>query len=237
MKIKIVIAMLVACLALMGSQALWDRDLRFLGAGGMAGLRGTGGFPLEAGLRGAVGRVRNILGGNMDLAAGQLVLKLDTGPWSWNAHAGRWNLAWDAGEERRFHLPGHDPTQRQSLSLDMAGVGARWHGSIPFETRWFGSRNRESRETSEEVQASVGSRERIYWPQLSYTWQRLSSTGTLYPVNGDEWWFYRTTQGHRIDVSVPLPGQWLASLSSMKQRGYGEDYQVTRTMLVLVKKF
>ena len=65
---------------LLVSQALWDRDLRFVGAGGMAGFRSADGLVQEAGLRVAAGRVRNVLGGRMDLAAGQAVLKLDTGP-------------------------------------------------------------------------------------------------------------------------------------------------------------
>jgi len=222
---------------LLASEALWDRDLRFLGAGGRAGFRTMDGVLQEAGLRGAVGRVRNILGGRMDLAAGQLVLKADTGPWSWTAHAGRWNLSWDPGEERLRRLPRHNDFERQSLSMDAVGAAARWNARFPFEARWFRSRNRENRETSEEVQASVGSRERVYWPYLSYTWQRLSSTGTLYPVNGDEWWFYRSAQGYRLEGAVPLPGHWSASLVYFKQSGPGEYYEVTRTMLVLVKRF
>src|SRR5512133_1434007 len=62
---------------LLSSQALWDRDLRLLGAGGTAGVRGPGGALQEASLRGMTGRVRTILGGQVDLAAAQVVLKLD----------------------------------------------------------------------------------------------------------------------------------------------------------------
>lgn len=222
---------------LLVSQALWDRDLRLVGLGGALGLRGTEGGLQEAGLRGAVGRVRNVLGGQMRVAAGQGVLKLDTGPWSWTAHAGRWELAWDPGDERRRALPHHDPTLRQQQSLDAMGASAKWNTSLPVEARWFHAKNRESGETSEEVQGTVGSRARLYWPQVSFTWQRLSSTGTLYPVNGDEWWFYRWTQGHRVDVSLPLPGDWVASLVYLRQRRGGEDYQVSRGMLVLQKRF
>jgi len=222
---------------LMTSQALWDRDLRFLGAGFAAGVRGSEGLLQEAGLRAEAGRVRTILGGASTLAAAQFVLKLDTGPWSWSAHAGRWSLAWDPGDERRRRLPGQDPTVRQRLDLDAGGAAGRWNAVLPVEARWFRARNRATRETSEEAQFTVGSTERLHWPQVSYTWQRLSATGTLYPANGDEWWFYRRARGPRYDVSLPLPGNWIVSAVLLRQTADGEDYRVTRTMVVLVKRF
>lgn len=222
---------------LLSSQALWDRNLRFLGAGGVAGVRGTEGLLQEASFRVAAGRVRNILGGRGDLLAGQVVLKLDTGPISWTAHAGRWWHAWDPGEERLRRLPGHDPLERQHMTVDAGGAALKWNTVFPYEARWFWSKNRESGQDSEEVQLSAGSRERIYWPQLSFTWQRLSSTGTLYPVNGDEWWFYRRAKGPRFDAALPLPGQWTVSVVYLRQRSDGDDYEVTRKMLVLVKRF
>ncbi|GLH67684.1 hypothetical protein [Geothrix edaphica] len=222
---------------LLSSQALWDRDLRLLGAGGTAGVRGPGGALQEASLRGMTGRVRTILGGQVDLAAAQVVLKLDTGPWSWTAHVGRWDLAWDPADERLRRLPGHSPTERQRMRVDAGGAAAKWNTVFPWEIRWFRSGNRETRETSEEVQATAGSRERVYWPQVSLTWQRLSSTGTLYPVNGDEWWFYRRARGPRLDVALPLPGQWIVSVVYLRQRTDGEEYRITRTMLVLMKRF
>jgi hypothetical protein len=222
---------------LLVSQALWDRDLRFLGVGGKAGFRGTEGLLQEAGIRAEAGRVRTILGGQMDLAAGQAVLKLDTGAWSWTAHAGRWRLSWEPGGERLFRLPQHSPLERQVITLDAGGASAQWNTILPLEARWFRSSNRDTGDTSEEVQAALGSRERVYWPQVSFTWQRLSSTGTLYPVNGDEWWFYRSARGHRIDASLPLPGQWIATLVYLRQQADGENYQITRKMIVLVKRF
>jgi hypothetical protein len=222
---------------LLTSEALWDRDLRFLGAGGIAGFRGTEGLLQEASLRAETGRVRNILGGQVELAAGQLVLKVDTGPWSWTAHAGRWALSWDPGDERLRRLPGHDPTQRQRLVVDAGGASGKWNIAFPWEVRWFRAANRDTRETSEEFQVTAGSRERVYWPQTSFTWQRLSSTGTLYPVNGDEWWFYRRARGPRLDFALPLPGHWLVSAILLRQKLDGEDYQITRTMLVVVKRF
>ena len=106
-----------------------------------------------------------------------------------------------------------------------------------MEGRWFRSKNPATSQDSEEVQAVAGSRERPYWPQVTFTWQRLSSTGTLYPVNGDEWWFYRRAAGSRVDLAVPLPRQWLATLIYLRQQADGEGYQVTRNMIVLTKRF
>jgi hypothetical protein len=223
--------------ALIAPQALWDADLRYLGAGGSMGVRGEAGVLQEGSFRMAMGRVRNILGGRGDLVAGQLVLKVDTGPWSWTGHAGRWNYSWDPGEERLRHLPTFGPFERQRMVLNAGGLSTKWNAVVPVEARWFRSQNRESLETSEEFQITAGSRERVYWPELSLTWQRLSSTGTLYPLNGDEWWFYRRARGPRCDVSLPLPGQWVASLVYLRQKFDGENYWVTRNMLVLVKRF
>ncbi len=222
---------------LVTSQALWDRNLRFLGAGGSAGFRSADGLLQEAGLRLAAGRVRDVLGAKADLAAGQLVVKMDTGAFSWLAHVDRWSLSWEAGDERRRALPGHRNEARQRLALAAIGASGTWHARLPLEAHWFRSRNAETRETSEEFQAIAGSRERLYWPQLAVTWQRLGSTGTLYPVNGDEWWFYRRARGQRFDMAVPLPGQWLASIVYIRQRSDGDGYQVTRKLLTLVKRF
>jgi len=38
-------------------------------------------------------------------------------------------------------------------------------------------------------------------------------------------------------VSLPLPGQWILSLVYLRQRTEGDEYLVTRKMLVLVKRF
>lgn len=222
---------------LLTSQALWDRDLRFLGAGGALGLRQADGPVQEAGFRAVVGRVRNILGGEVDLAAAQFVLKLDTGPFSWSTHLDRWQLSWNAAGVRLRALPTQRGDLRQRMSMEAVGASGTWHAVLPLEARWFRSRNPESLETSEEVQVLAGSRERLYWPQLAFTWQRLSSTGTLYPVNGDEWWFYRRARGPRFDVSMPFPGHWVATLVYLRQQADGDAYQITRTMLVLVKRF
>jgi len=222
---------------LITSQALWDRDLRILGVGGMAGVRGLEGWLQEASLRVVAGRVRTVLGGQVDLAAGQVVLKVDTGPWSWTAHTGWWDLSWNPGSERLRRLPGRSATERQRMVVLADGVSAKWNTVFPCDARWSWSRNRETGENSEEAQVTAGSRERVYWPQLSFTWQRLSSTGTLYPVNGDEWWFYRRARGPRFDASLPLPGQWIVTLVYLRQRTDGDAYLITRKMVILAKRF
>lgn len=222
---------------LLASEAIWDRDLRLLGAGGRLGFRSGGGLVQEAGIRGVAGRVRTILGGRVDLAAAQAVLKLDTGAWSWTAHLGRWVLDWDPGVERLRRLPGHDPLARQEMTLDAAGAAVTWHARLPVELHWFGTRNPATDDSSEEVQAVIGSRARRYWPQLILTWQRLSATGVLYPVNGDEWWFYRRARGPRVDLALPLPGRWVASLTLLRQTADGETYAVRRQMVVLTRRF
>ena len=223
--------------ALVTSQVMWDQDLRFLGAGGIAGVRDLEGLLGEASLRGAAGRVRDILGGDVDLAAVQGVLKTDVGPTSWTLHAGRWGLVWDPGSARLRRLPGGSATARQKLVVDTGGLVGTWHAAFPLAFSWSASRDRATGETSGEAQASAGSRERVYWPHIAYTWQRLSATGSLYPVNGDEWWFYRRARGPRVDLSVPLPGHWLVSLSVIQQRPEGETGLSTRSLLTLTRRF
>ncbi len=222
---------------LLASQALWDRNLRFLGASMSGGLRSPGGRVQEAGIRLEAGQVRTVLGGDPRLAAAQAVLKLDTGPLSWTAHGGRWTLVWDRGEERQEAVPGHEADPRQHLGLWAWGAGVRWNSPTPLEAHWFQARNGGTGEDSEEFQLSAGSRARPWRPQLMYTWQRLSATGTLYPVNGDEWWFYRSAWGPRVDLALPLSGQWLVSLTWLRQREDGQGYAVQRKMLNIMKRF
>ena len=224
-------------LGLLVSPGLWDRNLRFLGAGAAGGLRSTDGLVQEAGLRLAAGRVRNLLGGEVDVAAAQAVLKLDRAAFSGNVHVAHWDLYWNSGIERLRALRGHPATDRQHLMLDAAGAGGKWHGPFPVELRGFKYRNGDTRETSEEFQALFGSQQRVWWPQFTYTWQRLSSTGTLYPVNGDEWWYYRSARGPRVEASLPLPGKWLAAFSYLRQTYNGEAHAVTRKLLTFTKRF
>ena len=221
---------------LLAGPGLWDRDLRFLGAGASAGGRTDG--PLqEASLRAAAGRVRTLLGGDLDLAAGQAVLKLDTGPWSWTAYGGLWQISWKAGPERLQALPGHAGDPRQRLRLAAWGAETRWNHPVPLEARWSAARNPATGERSEAFQVLAGSREWTWRPQLGLTWQRLSATGTLYPVNGDDWWFYRSAQGTRLDLALPLPGRWLLGLACLRQREDGETYVVERRTVQVMKRF
>lgn len=222
---------------LLAPEALWGRDLRFLGLGLRAGLRDRVGRIPEAGIRFAAGRVRTLQGGDVDLAAGQAVLKIETGPVSWTVHGGRWELAWDRGFARTRPVPGHTAELRQRLRLDTYGASATWNGVLPVEIRTFGQRNRETREDSAEAQALVGSLERPYWPRLSVTWQRLSRSGTLYPVNGDQWWYYWNARGPRYEFALPLRDRWFVSLIYLRQQDYGEAYAAERRMITVTKRF
>lgn len=222
---------------LVTSQAMWDPDLRFLGGALSAGARSVDGSVQEAGVRLEAGRVRNIQGMDMDLVAGQLVLKFDTGWVTWTLHADRWNLAWKEGQERLEAVAGHESDARQRLDLVSWGAGMKLCGPAPVELRWFHSRNRGAREDSEEFQVSVGSRERPWWPQAMYTWQRLSPASVLYPVNGDAWWLFQNARGPRYELALPLPGQWLVSVAYMRQEEFGGEYLVRRRTLQVVKRF
>lgn len=222
---------------LLAPEALWDRDLRFLGLGVRAGLRDGGGWIPEAGIRFSAGRVRTLQGGEVDLIAGQAVLKLETGPVSWTAHGGRWEITWDRGFARTRPVPGYAADLRQRLRLDAYGASATWNGVFPAEIRAFGQRNRETGEDSAEIQALVGSLERPYWPRMSVTWQRLSRSGSLYPVNGDQWWFYWNARGLRYEFALPLRDRWFVSLIYLHQQDYSEAYPAERRMITVTKRF
>jgi hypothetical protein len=224
-------------LRLLVPEALWDRDLRFLGLGLRAGLRDREGRMPEAGIRLAAGRVRTVQGGDPAFLAVQAVLKVDTGPVSWSAHGGRWELAWDRGFARIQPVPGHEAEPRQRLRLDAYGASATWNGRLPAEVRAFGQRHRESGERSTEIQALVGSLARPFWPRLSVTWQRLSRAGTLYPLNGDEWWYYWNARGHRLECALPLPDRWFVSLVYLRQQDRGEALPAERRMVTVTRRF
>jgi len=222
-------------LGLLASQAMWDPDLRFLGAGASGGIRG--GLVQEASARTALGRVRTVYPGNdVDLAAFQAVLKLGRGAFSGTLHADRWHLSWDE-DEGRFNAPDFRSLGRQRLVLDGAGAAARWEGPVPLEVRWNGNRERSTRDTSEEFQVIAGSRARPFRPQVTYTWQRLSSTGELYVLNSDQWWYYRGTKGPRVEVALPLGGPWSVSLTYLRQRIRRSPMVAEKTIFTLLKRF
>jgi hypothetical protein len=220
---------------LLASQALWDRDLRFLGGAAAGGWRSAGGRIPEAGLRAEAGRVRHLLGGEVRLAAVQGVLKIDTGPWSVTAHAARWHLAWNPGPGRLAPRPG--TAGRQSLDLDAWGAGVRRLGPVPLDIQAMQARNPDTGATSEELMAGVGGLERPWRPRIQGTWQRLSATGTLYPVNGDQWWYFRAARGARLELSLPLPRRWLLSFAYLSQREDGTGDTAVRRGWTLTKRF
>lgn len=222
---------------LISSESLWDPDLRFLGASARAGLRAPLGLVQEAGLRFAAGRVRTLQGGDVDLAAGQAVLKLDTGPLSWTAHGGRWVLRWRAGYGRLHAIPGREARDLQRLALDAYGLAVSWNAILPVEVRTISHRNSDTHEHGSQFQVLAGSIERPFRPRFSYTWQTLSRADSLYPVNGDQWWFFRNARGGRYEVALPLPRQWLFSAVFLRQQTYGGEYPVARRMVTLTKRF
>ncbi|HBN08885.1 MAG TPA: hypothetical protein DD435_09635 [Cyanobacteria bacterium UBA8530] len=221
---------------LLSQESYWDRDLRVLGGGVRAAYR-DGKHVQELGLRGVAGRVRTVQGGRIDVAALQAVLKLDTGAFSWTAHAGRWHLKWDPSEYRLRALPGANPTVRQHSKLDVAGVGVLWNSLLPLEFKAVRHRNPDTREDGAETQFWVGSRNRAWWPQVGYIWQRFEKTGTHFPVNGDDWWYYWNARGPRYELALPLPGNWLVSAVYLRHFRYGADEAVTRRLLILTKRF
>lgn len=222
-------------LGLLTTQAVWDDDLRFLGAAVAGGYRA--GLVEEAGLRAARGRVRTVYPGNdVDLGALQAVLKLASGAHAWTFHVDRWNLAWDA-DEGRFQALQYGGSGRQRLVLDGVGGAWRWDGPVPLEARWSGYRERSTRETSEEFTFLAGSRVRLYRPQFAFTWERLSSTGCLYPLNSDQWWYYRDAKGPRYDLHLPLRALWTVSLTYLRQRVPWTPVPAEKTLLSAVKRF
>jgi len=222
-------------LGLIASQAMWDPDLRFLGAGASGGIRG--GLVQEASVRTALGRVRTVYPRNdVDLAAFQAVLKLGLGAFSGTFHADRWNLAWDE-DEGRFNAPDFRGRGRQRIALDGVGAAAKWEGPVPLEVRWNGNRERSTRDTSEEFQVLAGSRARPFRPQVSYTWQRLSSTGELYVLNSDQWWYYRGAKGPRAELVLPLRGLWSVSLVYLRQSIRRSPRVAEKTILTVLKRF
>lgn len=220
---------------LLASQAVWDRDLRFLGGAAAVGWRSPGGRIPEAGLRAEAGRVRHLLGGDVRLAAIQGLLKAEAGPWSFTAHAARWHLAWDQGPARLGPLPGR--AGRQAMDLDAWGAGVRRLGPVLLDLQAMQARNPATGATSEEFQAGAGGLERPWRPRVQGTWQRLSATGTLYPVNGDQWWYYRAARGARLEVSLPLPRRWLLAFAYLRQREDGAGDVVIRRGWTLAKRF
>lgn len=221
---------------LVSHESFWDKDLRVAGLGFRLAFRGEEHLQ-EAGLRGVVGRVPTLVGGKVDLVALQAVAKFDTGAWSWTFHAGRWELHWDPTDYREHPLPGLPTNARQRLVLDAAGGGLLWNGPLPIEVRSVFQRNPDTSDRGTETQIKLGSRARAWWPQAGFTWQRFERTGTLYPVNGDEWWWIANARGPRYELGLALPAHWFLSATYIRHRWYPGEQLVERRFIVLTKQF
>lgn len=220
---------------LLSQESIWDPDLRLKGISLRAALRND--HVQEFGLRATLGRVRTLPGGRVDLAAAQMVLKLDTGPFSWLAHGGRWRLDFDASDHRERAVPGVSPELRQRLTLDTLGGAWIWNAAFPVELRAIHQKNPDTHESGGEYQAWLGSRNKVWWPQFGYIWQRYDHTGTLYPVGGDDWWFMWNARGPRYEAALPLPGTWLLTATYLRHQWYGHPLPVERRFVSLRKRF
>lgn len=222
---------------LLSQESLWDHDLALVGVGLRAAFRQEEAGVQEAGLRMVKGRVRTFPGETTDLTAIQGVFRFETGAYAWTAHAGRWELGWDVGRNRFKSAVDPEDTRRQNLRLDALGFGVQNTGSWPWELRGIHHRNPATGATGGEFQAWLGSRAYLWRPQLGYIWQRFDFTGTLMPVNGDEWWFTRGARGPRYLLVLPLPHQLRLTLSYLRQQRYGDDDVLERTALSLQWQF
>lgn len=221
---------------LLTQESLWDKDLRITGASLRAAFRNE--TIQELGLRVSAGRVRTLVDGNVALAAAQAVAQFDTGPVTWTAHGGRWVLRWDTSDHRERKLPGALTGTRQELIQDVVGAGATWHMTVPLELKAIRHRDPEYRDEGAEFQAWLGGRKRPWWPQVGYIWQRYEARGTLFPVNGDDWWFIANARGPRYELALPLPGKWLIVATYVRQRSYAAwTYLVDRRLLQVIKRF
>ncbi|MBI4913311.1 MAG: hypothetical protein HY823_11275 [Acidobacteria bacterium] len=222
---------------LLSHQSVWDPDLSLTGASLLASMRHEGLGLQEAGLRAAVGRVRSFPGWDLDLSAGQAVVRWDWEPTAWTLHAGRWELRW-TGDLHRFRpVPGGKAGQRQKLTLDTAGAGFVWQTLHPLELRWIRQRNPDTASDGEEFQVFLGGRRRPWIPQVGYVWQRFGPTGTLPPVNGDEWWWIANAKGPRWLLALPLPRGWLLQATTMRHLWLKDGETITRSTVSLTKRF
>jgi hypothetical protein len=222
---------------LLSQESLWDHDLALVGVGLRAAFRREEVGIQEAGIRAVKGRVRTFPDAAVDLSAVQGVVRFEVGNWTWTGHAGRWELAWDAGMFRNRSVINPYDTGPQRLRLDAVGMGVQATGSWPWEFKAIHHRNPASGETGKEAQAWLGSRTRAWHPQIGYIWQQYDFTGTFMPVNGDEWWFTRGARGPRYMLVLPLPHRCRLTLSHLKQRKDGDYEPVKRTALSLLWQF
>ncbi len=167
---------------LLSQESLWDHDLAIFGVGVGLAARDEGRGLLEAGLRGIAGRVRTFPGGNVDLAAAQGVLRMETGPVQWTFHAGRWDLRWDRGVHR-FEAPDRrSGNARVHVRLDAAGFALAGGSVWPWEVKAAVQRNTATGETGGEGQLWLGPLVRHYWPRLGLIQQRFAARVVVHPL-------------------------------------------------------
>ena len=216
---------------------LWDHDLAINGVGFGAAFRRNDTGIQEAGIRAVAGRVRTFTDEDADLVAVQGVFRIGIGGFDWTAHLDHWELRWDRGIHRFEAMPGQENSQRQIQRMEVIGVGVRNTGEWPWELRGIHHRNPATQETGGELQAWFGARTKAWRPQVGIILQRFASTGTLAPLNGDEWWFVRGARGPRYFLVLPMPNRLRFTLSHVEQQRDGDPYPVRRTTVAVLWQF
>ncbi|MFN8011120.1 MAG: hypothetical protein U0P81_06920 [Holophagaceae bacterium] len=222
---------------LLSSESYWDHDLALEGTGVRAGYRDEGRGILEAGFRGVMGRVRSFPDQRVQVRGAQAVLRLERGPVAWTAHLDRWEVHWDAGDERFDPLPGGQAFPRQFVRLDVAGLGASGEAGLPWSAGATLLRNAITRETGSEVQAWLGPLARPFRPRAGVILQRLSATGTAFATGGDDWWFVGASRGSRVVVQLPLRHGARLALAQLFHRTDADPRTSKRTTLSLEWRF
>ncbi len=222
---------------LLSSESLWDRDLALDGTGLRASYRDDGRGILEAGFRGVMGRVRSFPDQAVQVRAAQAVLRLEAAGTEWLAHVDRWEVHWNAGDERFEPLPGGAAYPRQMVRLDVAGLGASGGADLPWTLGATLLRNAITRETGTEVQAWLGPQARPYRPRVGFVHQRLAATGTAFATGGDEWWFVGTSRGSRWIFQLPFRHGLRLQLAQLLHRTDADPRTSRRSTLAVAWRF
>jgi hypothetical protein len=206
---------------LLSSESLWDGDLRILGGGGRAFFRRESAGIDELGVRAVVGEVVLLNGGRVKLQAAQAVFRLQTGPIAWTAHGGSWTMnarQQDALAFRRQNTSGALGYLDPDFRFVVWGVGLETQTQVPFELKGLQHARQNSPGKGQELQAWLGSRSKVWWPQLGFIRQILPKDGALGSVNGDQWWFHSNADGERYVLALNLPQRWRLEVDFIEQR-------------------
>lgn len=237
---------------LLGSESLWDADLRVVGTSGKAFFRSDGGAIQEAGWRAIVGDVRLLAHGRVTLHAAQAVLRLETGPLEWFVHAGPWRM--EARQEDATNFLRSNPGPGGAIDPDggpayedpvfnfmVVGAGVSLTEGLPFELKALRHDNRSNPASGDgrgqELQAWIGPRSRVWWPQVGYIRQQLGASGALASVNGDQWWFHANADGERYVLALSLPRRWRVEGSYLYQRRRDSPGPVERASVTVLRRF